>query len=167
MSEIGKLGVLIFWSFIQIFIFCDTSERVTSHFREVDMYYLCDWYAFPAVVRRMMPIIIVNTNKRVVISGYGNVSCTRETFNRVSKEWNWTFSQNIWNYFVFIFLSFFHSLLNRWPMVDFLTLLCFVSFYSELSWNIRESIHKNTFSLAIYFLFITITVDKCKNDLNK
>lgn len=86
MSEIGKLCVLIFWTFIQIFIFCDTSEYVSSHFRELDMFYLCDWYAFPPVVQRMMPIIIVNTNKRVVISSYGNVLCTRETFQRVRKR---------------------------------------------------------------------------------
>lgn len=129
MSEIGKLCVLIFWTFLQIFIFCDTSEYVSSHFRELDMYYLCDWYAFPPVVQRMMPIIIVNTNKRVVINSYGNVLCTRQTFQNVRKR---IFLQNVRKYFVSIFVSFFYSLF-RSSMVDFLTLLCFVSFCNELS----------------------------------
>lgn len=42
--------VLAFWSFIQIFVFCDSSEFVAIHFDKIDIYQR-NWYEFPARVR--------------------------------------------------------------------------------------------------------------------
>lgn len=81
-----RLILLTFWSFVQIFVFCDMSEYVTSHFNEIDFYNKCDWYSFPTVIRHLMPTLIVNTQQPVVVKGFGNISCTRETFKRVTFE---------------------------------------------------------------------------------
>lgn len=78
-----RLSLLTFWSFVQIYVFCDSSAYVTRHFREIDIYNECEWYAFPASVRRSMPIIIVNAQEAVILKGFGNILCTRETFKRV------------------------------------------------------------------------------------
>lgn len=78
-----RLSILTFWSFVQVFVFCDSSERLTGGFEEIDMYCLCDWYLFPMQVRRMLPTVIKSTQKPVIFEGYGNVMCTREMFKRV------------------------------------------------------------------------------------
>lgn len=74
--------LLAWWSFVQIFVFCDSSEHVTIKFDEIDIYQ-SNWYAFPARVRRALPIVILNTQEPVVLKGFGNIICTRETFQKV------------------------------------------------------------------------------------
>lgn len=78
-----RLFILTFWSFAQVFVFCDSSERLTSGFEEIDIHYLCDWYLFPIRFRRMLPTIITSTQKPVILEGFGNVMCTRELFKKV------------------------------------------------------------------------------------
>lgn len=75
---------LAFWSFASIFVFCDSGERIASEFDEIDIYNLCDWYLFPANIEKAIPIVIMNTQLRpVVLEGFGNIQCSRETFKRV------------------------------------------------------------------------------------
>lgn len=78
-----KLITLSFWSFAQIFVFCDTSERVCTNFAAIDIYSDCNWYAFPMHIQHDMLIIIANSKRRVVLTGFGNIVCNRETFNKV------------------------------------------------------------------------------------
>lgn len=84
--EILRLGSLTFWSYVQLFIICDASEHVTHRFEEIDLYNQCKWYEFPSNVRRSMPIIIANTQRPIVISAFGNILCTRETFKMVKSD---------------------------------------------------------------------------------
>lgn len=89
-SAIVKGSVLAVLSFTQIFIFCDTSEQVTSRFIEIDVYVICDWYKYDRDTCRLFPIIIANSQQPVILKGYGNILCTRETFKKVG----------IWKYFI-------------------------------------------------------------------
>lgn len=73
---------MTFWSFVQIFVFCDSSERVDLKFDEID-FYQCEWYSFPPNVQRSLPIVIANTQLPVVLEAFGGLACTRETFQRV------------------------------------------------------------------------------------
>lgn len=78
-----KISILLFWSVVEIFVFCETSERLTIEFDEIDFYNEWDWYLFPNEVRRILPTIIINVQEPVALQGYGNITCTRETFKRV------------------------------------------------------------------------------------
>lgn len=81
-----KISILLFWSVVEIFVFCETSERLTIEFDEIDFYNEWDWYLFPNEVRRILPTIIINVQEPVALQGYGNITCTRETFKRVIFE---------------------------------------------------------------------------------
>lgn len=75
---------LIFWSFTYIFLFCNFGENVTSKFLAIDhAINECDWYLFPYDVQRMLPTIMMSTQKPLILCGFANVVCTREAFKRV------------------------------------------------------------------------------------
>lgn len=78
-----RLIILTFWSFFQVFVFCESSEYIARQFDDVDIYMLWDWYTYPTVIQRIFPIVQIDTQKPVVLQGFGNISCTRETFKRV------------------------------------------------------------------------------------
>lgn len=42
-----------------------------------------NWYLYPLDVKRMLPMITVNSQKLVVVKCFGNISCSRETFKKV------------------------------------------------------------------------------------
>lgn len=83
-SNLVFIILLMFWSFVQIFVLCDSSERVTGRFDEIDMYNQCDWYLFPMRIQRFLPTVIASTQQSVVLNALGYIPCKRETFKRVS-----------------------------------------------------------------------------------
>lgn len=44
----------------------------------------CKWYLLPLKVQELFPITIANAQQSTFIQGYGNIICTRETFQIVS-----------------------------------------------------------------------------------
>lgn len=62
---------------------CDFADNVTDRFNRTSIYEHCDWYKFPFEVQRLLPIIISNTQKSVVVKGFGNINCTRKSFKAV------------------------------------------------------------------------------------
>lgn len=75
---------MIFWSFTLIFMFCELGERLTAQFDEIDEeIFRSNWYAFPMDVQRMLPLIMDGTQEPIVLSGLGNILCTREAFKNV------------------------------------------------------------------------------------
>lgn len=75
---------LMFWSFVQIFLFCELGENLTSQFDKLNgIIFECEWYTFPIGIQKSLPIIMMGIRLPVVISGYGNIRCTRETFHKV------------------------------------------------------------------------------------
>lgn len=76
------------WSFILISLYCEFGENVSVHFNDVHRC-ICDsdWYLFPYEIQKMLPIILIATQKSVEISGFGNISFTRETFKLVLFWW--------------------------------------------------------------------------------
>ena len=84
MSMIGQ-GSLMIWSFLQMFILCQFGEMVNSSFADLnDEFYQLDWYSFPSEFQRMLPTLLMNAQQEVVIKGFLNVLCTRETFKKVN-----------------------------------------------------------------------------------
>lgn len=75
--------IMMFWSFSQMFVFCNNAENVNSGFEELsDSLYCCDWYCLPYDIRRMLPIVLIATQKPV-LRGSGNIPCSREAFKEV------------------------------------------------------------------------------------
>lgn len=75
---------LLFWSFFQVFVICESSQILCDRFNEIDIYDQCDWYLFSNRIQRALPFIIVNTTQQpAIIKAVGNISCTRETFKNV------------------------------------------------------------------------------------
>lgn len=77
-------ALLIFWSFVQVFVICDACQRVTGHYDEIDIYFQWDWYEFPKDVRRDLPLAIIGMHQPVELKGLGNIECTRDTFKKVT-----------------------------------------------------------------------------------
>lgn len=82
--ELPLALIFIFWSSVQMFVFCDLGERVSDQFSQVDnAIYFCDWYKFPKEMQRMLPIIMISSQEPVTLTGFANLSCTREAFKKV------------------------------------------------------------------------------------
>lgn len=76
--------VMIYWSVVEIFLFCEFGERLTKRFDEIDdEIFDWDWYAFPIEIQKMLPIIMIGTQKQVRLEGFANIQCTRQTFKNV------------------------------------------------------------------------------------
>lgn len=75
------------YSFGLSFIFCEFGERIEGQFIEInDVICELDWYTFPQNIQQMMPIILQCTQRPVELLAYGNFSCSRSTFKKVSKK---------------------------------------------------------------------------------
>lgn len=82
--ELIEPNIMMFFSFIQMFIFCNFGEFVNEGFQKLsDTLYCCDWYCLPYDIRRMMPIVMIATQKPV-LRGSGDIPCSREAFSEVS-----------------------------------------------------------------------------------
>lgn len=101
----------MFWAFFQMFVFCDLGEKLTKRFTEIDSaIYYCEWYTFPVDIQRLLPITMMAAQDAVLITGFANLSCTRQAFKKVE-------------YSIYIIEIFFDLCSNyRLRMVDFLTL---------------------------------------------
>lgn len=73
------------WSFILVFIYCDFGGKVSNEFNDIyEVVCSLDWHSFPIEIQKMMPNIIIAVQKPVLVRGFGNISCTRTVFQKVS-----------------------------------------------------------------------------------
>lgn len=72
-------------SFTEVFILCETGERLTAQFNKDDTGILqWNWYTFPLDIQKILPIILSDTQNPFIMRGFGGVACTRESFKSVS-----------------------------------------------------------------------------------
>lgn len=81
--KLMKNIILTFWSYTIILIDCESSEYATDQFNNINIYHQWDWYTFPVSIQRILPTIINGNQKPVVLQGFGNILCNRETFKNV------------------------------------------------------------------------------------
>lgn len=89
--HMDKWFILLFtmpWILLILFLICNSGGYASGAFGKIDIYEQCEWYRFPAKVQRMLPMIITICHKRTVVQGFGNISCTRETYGTVNLERN-------------------------------------------------------------------------------
>lgn len=74
-------------SFGLIFFFCEFGSQISGQFEELaDVIYQSAWYSYPVNVQRLLPTILVAAQDPFIVSGFGNVLCTREAFINVSSH---------------------------------------------------------------------------------
>lgn len=85
MFAVVSVCILMFWSFAANFLFCEFGENVTRKFNELN-YIICqiEWYLLPIDIQRMLPFIMMTTQKQIILQGFGGVQLTREAFKTVS-----------------------------------------------------------------------------------
>lgn len=81
---ITSVGVIGFYSFAGSFVYCEISECMSSTFDGLyDEFKQFEFYLLPADLQRSMVIIINTMQQPIIIHGFGNVPCSRETFKKV------------------------------------------------------------------------------------
>lgn len=66
------------------------SEQICNEFNQInDEIDKLNWYLFPQRVQRILPVIMLNLQKRIYFECFGGISCNREFFKKVGiNEWN-------------------------------------------------------------------------------
>lgn len=76
------LNVVMMW----LFIYCFFGDQLTNQFESLGpTVYQCNWYFWRLDFLRVLPFTILATQKLIHMRGFGNSSCTRETFKKVRK----------------------------------------------------------------------------------
>ena len=118
-----------FWSFVLLFLICEFGQMITNRFDQLnEAIDDCDWSSFPKEIQKILPIIIQNTQRPVVLRTFENASCSRETFRRV----NFHFEVVIFCYTIHLFWFInlkFSMLFIRWATEDFRSSWCFEDFF--------------------------------------
>lgn len=66
------------------FHFLELGERMSMSFVEVgDEIGELDWYAFPIEIQKMLPIVLIDSQKPIAIRCFGSIFCGREIFKKV------------------------------------------------------------------------------------
>lgn len=75
---------LCFWSFINIYAFCELGHSVANQFYEFEMeLQKCKWYFFEMKLQRIYLIFLEIAGQPTTINGYGNIECERVSLKRV------------------------------------------------------------------------------------
>lgn len=83
-EDVFMSGFFAIFEFAPIFLFCEFGERISIETEEAYNELLrCNWFIFPMIVRKILPIIIIGNEKPLGIEGFGNIKCTREAFKKV------------------------------------------------------------------------------------
>lgn len=128
-QEQGTISVLLvgqlfmmFWSFLFVFFLCEFGEFVSDRFSECyNVIYEYHWYLCTTEVQRLIPIILIGTQYPITIRGFGNISCDRYSFKRVTNIYKpFYFKMNVKRYTRFLI----NSIIFRLSTADF-HILCY------------------------------------------
>lgn len=74
------------YSFVFVFIASEFGHSISTAFIEID-YEIgqFDWYKFPMEMRKILPILLMVTQKPLTLEVFGSITCERETFKKVSE----------------------------------------------------------------------------------
>lgn len=84
-DELLNLSVKGLSTFNLFLIFCEFGEQMSGLFGGIyEQIFSLDWYTYPVELQRIMPVILMNSQKPVVLKGFGNVPVTRLNFKSVN-----------------------------------------------------------------------------------
>lgn len=82
---VGLVVIQTCYAIFDVFIACELGERSTGAFDEIsDIIYQFDWYLLPAEIQQMLPSIIHFAQQPVDLVCFGSITCSRESFKKVS-----------------------------------------------------------------------------------
>lgn len=85
--EFLKPLIGIVGAFVLIFLLCELGETVTNQHELLnDELCQCDWYLFSVGMQKLLVIFISLTQQPVLIRGFANIQCVRDTFKRVRSD---------------------------------------------------------------------------------
>lgn len=88
-----RLLLALVWSFAMVLFACEFGERMVEQFDVInDLLFQCDWHVFPVEMQRIFIIVLANTQRHPVVTGFGNVECVREFFKKVMQSRKFRFS---------------------------------------------------------------------------
>lgn len=65
---------------------CELGERLTDRYNHIDMDIFCsNWYIFPQNIQKVLTLFLNGIQEPVVLSGFGNLEWSRESFKNVSQ----------------------------------------------------------------------------------
>lgn len=74
-----------FWAIVMVFFACEIGQRFTNAYDEIDSTInQMNWNDLPMEIKRILPIIMINTQQPFEIKCFGSTACSRDTFKRVS-----------------------------------------------------------------------------------
>lgn len=113
---------MMFWSFLFVFFLCEFGEFVSDRFSECyNVIYEYHWYLCTTEVQQLIPIILIGTQYPITIRGFGNISCDRYSFKRVTNTYKaFYFKMNVKRYTRFLI----NSIIFRLSTADF-HILCY------------------------------------------
>lgn len=77
------------YAFTVVFLVCELCQRATDAFNKInDTIGGFDWYLFPIEIQKMLPTIMIVTQKIVGQKYFGSIMCLRPTFKKVRNTSN-------------------------------------------------------------------------------
>lgn len=78
-----------FWAFMMVLFASEIGQRFSNTFEKIDdKINEFDWYLLPMEVQRILPIIMINTQRPTFITCFGSSTCSRDTFKKVDDNDN-------------------------------------------------------------------------------
>lgn len=75
------------WAFAFVYIICEFGQRVSNAYIEIeDEIGQLDWYLLSMEIQKILPTLMIVTQKTVGLDVFGNISADREDFQKVSKN---------------------------------------------------------------------------------
>lgn len=88
-SEPIELAITVFfafWTFLEIFLICESGERVRFQFEMfAEEFERCNWYKLTIEMQRIYMMFLADIQRPVNIKSYAGVRCTRDTLKNVKR----------------------------------------------------------------------------------
>lgn len=77
--------VELFAALALVFIPCELDDRLCSEFDDInDIIDELDWHLFPLKMKKLLPMIMMNSQQPVGFKCFGSYLCNRETYKKVT-----------------------------------------------------------------------------------
>lgn len=78
------MAMEVFCAFCFVSVACELGERFSGAFEDVsDLIGEFKWYRFPGEVQRLLPILLVHTQRPIALECFGSILCVREALKSV------------------------------------------------------------------------------------
>lgn len=84
--EIVITSLFMFWVFMEIFLICESGERVTAQFELFGKEFeRCNWYKLSLGLQRLYMVFLSDIQKSINIRSFAGIRCTRDTLKNVNR----------------------------------------------------------------------------------